>query len=288
VTAGPLVEPARAKVNLALHVVGRRDDGYHLLDSVVVFPPVADVVRATPAPDLTLEIAGPGAGALDGTPLSANLVLRAATALRERLPSRPGAALRLDKRLPVAAGIGGGSADAAAALRLLARLWGRDPADPVLREIALGLGADVPMCLSSSPVRARGVGEVLEPLAPLPGLGIVLVNPGVALATAEVFRCLMRRDNPPIPAPPPSDAAGFVAALAACRNDLEEPARAVSPAIDRVLAAIAASPGCRLARMSGSGATCFGLYDDPAAAGEAARVIGPAHPHWWVVAAPIS
>jgi 4-diphosphocytidyl-2-C-methyl-D-erythritol kinase len=281
VTAAGAVEPARAKVNLALHVTGRRNDGYHLLDSLVVFPPLGDVIRVEPAESLSLRLAGPGADALAGTPEADNLVMRAAVALRALAPGRPGAAITLEKALPVAAGLGGGSADAAAAIRALCRIWAIDPANPAVPGIALGLGADVPMCLASRPLRARGIGEALEPME-APPLGIVLANPGVAVPTADVFRRLARRDNPPIPAVPLPDARGFLAGIATLRNDLEAPARDVAPAVGETLDALAALAGCRLARMSGSGATCFGLFDDADAAAAAASELARRRPGWWV------
>ena len=181
-----LEETAPAKVNLFLHVVGRRSDGYHLLDSLAVFPAVGDALRATPAEVLSLALAGPFGGALQAEP--DNLVLRAARGLAELTGVRTGAYLTLAKTLPVASGIGGGSADAAAALRLLGRLWGVAPAAEALRALALRLGADVPVCLAGRPARMGGVGEVLSPAPALPAFGLVLINPGVAVATPEVFR----------------------------------------------------------------------------------------------------
>jgi 4-diphosphocytidyl-2-C-methyl-D-erythritol kinase len=272
-----LAETAPAKVNLALHVTGRRADGYHLLDSLVVFPRLGDRLEAEPARGLSLTLDGPfaiGLGAGDD-----NLVLRAAELLQ---PQGRGAALRLTKELPVAAGIGGGSADAAAALRLLARLWSV-PLPP--RAAVLALGADVPVCLAGRPARMSGIGEHLAPLR-LPPFWIVLANPGLPLPTGAVFAGLARTDNPPLPNPPAfADSGALVAWLAATRNDLEPPARALAPPVAVVLAALAAQPGCALARMSGSGATCFGLFAHAAPAREAAAAIARAEPAWWVAAA---
>jgi 4-diphosphocytidyl-2-C-methyl-D-erythritol kinase len=286
VTEAPQVdaEPAPSKVNLALHVIGRRADGYHLLDTIVVFPDIGDTVEARPAAALSLTVVGPAAAALADLDDASNLVMRAAAGLRALAPGRPGAAIRLVKRLPVASGIGGGSADAAATIRLLGRLWGLDVTTGEVAALALSLGADVPMCLASRPARARGIGEALDTLAHVPDLGIVLANPGVPVPTAAVFRALSTPHNPPIAALPPADADGFVRALAACRNDLEAPARTVAPAVGEARDALAGLPGCRLARMSGSGATCFALFDDGAAAREAAGRLAAARPHWWVAA----
>ncbi len=277
-TEPELVETARAKVNLALHVTGRRADGYHLLDSLVVFAGTGDVLTARVADALTLDIGGPrGAGLSTGPE---NLVLRAARAF----PAGRGAAVRLEKHLPVASGIGGGSADAAATLRLLARLWGVALPDPAA---VLALGADVPVCLAGQTARMSGIGETVAPLdAPLPRAWLVLANPGAELSTPAVFRTLERRDNPAMPdLPPLPDAMALAAFLHTCRNDLEPPARAVCPAIAPVLAALAAQPGCLIARMSGSGATCFGLFATRAQARAAAANLTRAEPGWWVRAA---
>lgn len=268
-------EDAPAKVNLALHVVGRRGDGYHLLDSLVVFPEVGDAVEVAPADTLTLSVEGPFAASLGAS----NLILDAARLLA---PER-GAALRLVKRLPVAAGIGGGSADAAAAVRLLARHWEL----PLPSEAALlALGADVPVCLIGRACRMQGIGEQVTPLA-VPGFWIVLANPGVPVETRAVFEALDCRDNPPMATPPAArDAAALFSWLRGQRNDLEAPAAAVAPAIAIVLAALRAQTGCALARMSGSGATCFGLFETEAAAADAAGVLAR-QPGWWVAAAPV-
>jgi len=264
---------APAKVNLYLHVTGRRADGYHLLDSLAVFPAVGDVVTAAAGDALSLAVAGPFGAVLADDP--DNLVLRAARALRRGAGA--GAALRLEKNLPVASGIGGGSADAAAALRVLAEFWGVDVALP---EIAARLGADVPVCLGRRAAVMGGVGEVLGAAPGLPAFGLVLVNPGVAVATPAVFRARTGAFSAPAALPAGwDDAAAMAADLARLRNDLEAPAMAVAPVIGEVLAALRAAPGVLLARMSGSGATCFGICQTAAAAEAAAAAL--ARPGWW-------
>ena len=284
--APPCAEAAPAKVNLFLHVTGRRADGYHLLDSLAVFAGAADRLEAEEAPALTLALAGSFAPELAGE--ADNLVLRAARALAAAAGVPARARLVLTKALPVASGLGGGSADAAAALRVLARLWrlgpegapGESTGAVDLAALAAGLGADVPVCLAGRPARMGGVGEALTPAPGLPRFGLALVNPGVPVATAEVFR---RRAGPfSAPASLPAawpDARAMAEDLAKLRNDLEPPARALCPPIDAVLAALASRPGCLLARMSGSGATCFGLFPDAAAAADAAAAL--ARPGWW-------
>lgn len=270
---------APAKINLWLHVTGRRPDGYRELDSLVAFADIGDRLTAAPAAGLSLSVTGPFADALaDGTD---NLVLKAARALAEHCGVPPNAALHLEKTLPVAAGIGGGSADAAAALRLCARLWQADIGADGLARLALGLGADVPACLAGRTVRMRGIGERLAPLDPAPAaVPAVLVNPGVPVSTGRVFDALAESFSPPA-----RDRGGELAARAAPnRNDLEAPAIALAPEIAQVLAALRAAPGLRLARMSGSGATCFGLFGGEAEAAAAARAIAAAHPSWWVAA----
>jgi len=272
-----LTETAPAKVNLFLHVLGRRADSYHLLDSLVVFADVGDELRAAQAEGLSLCLEGPFAAGLTRGP--DNLVLRAARSLAAEAGIAPRGRLTLRKNLPVASGIGGGSADAAAALRLLCRLWCVAPDAGVLARLAQGLGADVPVCLAGRASRMGGIGERLEPAPALPACGIALVNPGVAVATADVFRARRGAFSPPaeLPARWP-DAAVMAADLAKQRNDLEQPAMALQPVIAAVLAALAATPGCLLARMSGSGATCFGLY---ASADAAARAAAWLQPEWW-------
>ncbi|BAE53239.1 4-(cytidine 5'-diphospho)-2-C-methyl-D-erythritol kinase [Paramagnetospirillum magneticum] len=274
---------APAKVNLTLHVVGKRDDGYHLLDSLVVFAGIGDTLEFSPAETLSLEVTGPTASQI---PDGENIVLKAARLLAEATGVTKGAAIRLTKRLPVAAGIGGGSADAAAALKGLMRLWGVAPPAETLRRVALSIGADVPVCLAGTPMRMMGVGEVLEPAPTLPPAWLVLVNPLVPLHTPPVFKA---RTGPfsaadPLTAPP-RDAKGLAEALAARRNDLTPPAITIEPVVGEVLAAIAATADCLLPRMSGSGATCFGLYAEEAQARAAAAQLGAAHPAWWIAPA---
>jgi 4-diphosphocytidyl-2-C-methyl-D-erythritol kinase len=244
---------------------------------VAVFAGAADVVRASPDQDLSLAVDGPFAGPLRAEP--DNLVLRAARAVAETAGIAPAARLSLTKRLPVASGIGGGSADAAAALRLLARFWGIGGAVS-LPAIAARLGADVPVCLASRPARMSGIGEALAPAPALPRGGIVLLNPGAALPTAEVFRARGPGFSPPASLPAGwRSVAEMAEHLAQLRNDLEPAARALRPEINDVLAALAATSGCLLARMSGSGATCFGLFATEAAAARAADDLS--RPGWW-------
>jgi 4-diphosphocytidyl-2-C-methyl-D-erythritol kinase len=270
-------EFAPAKINLHLHVVGRRQDGYHLLDSLVVFAGVGDWLTVSPARDLSLMLSGPFAAGLATEP--DNLVLRAARGLADLVGLTPTGAIRLEKNLPVASGIGGGSADAAAALRLLCRFWA---VSPDLTQLAQSLGADVPVCLRSLPALMSGIGEILAPAPLLPEAGLVLVNPGVAVSTPAVFRARTRGFSPQAAFP----AAGWASAkalshtLAETNNDLEAPARSLTPAISEALAALADAPGCHIARMSGSGATCFGLFNDPRAARHAADTVR--RDGWWV------
>jgi 4-diphosphocytidyl-2-C-methyl-D-erythritol kinase len=274
-------ERAHAKVNLDLLITGRRADGYHQLDSLVVFVELADRLTFQHRRELTLELGGPFAACLESE--GDNLVLRAARALAAHLGRGPGARIVLDKQLPLAAGLGGGSADAAATLRGLGRLWQATLAPGELAAMALRLGADVPVCLASRPVRMRGIGEILEPVPGLPRLDLLLVNPGVPVATAAVFAGLGGRVPEAVPDQDrPLDRADLAGWLARRPNHLEAPARRLAPAIDEVLAALGAQPGCRLARLSGSGATCFGLFADPAGAAAAAAAIAAARPGWWV------
>lgn len=285
--AETIATAAPAKINLYLHVTGRRADGYHELDSLVAFADVGDRVEAVAAEQLSLHISGPFASALNvGVD---NLVMRAAEALRAHMGIGDGAALRLEKNLPVASGIGGGSADAAATIKVLARLWGMHPGRHDLSGLALGLalelGADVPVCLAGSATYMSGIGEVLEPVSGLPDLPAVLVNPGVAVSTPAVFAARQGGFSKPGRIdPPPGDIEGWIAALRARRNDLAAPAQTLTPEIGAVLAALEQTPGCGLARMSGSGATCFGLYGDAVDAAAAAAVIERARPDWWVSA----
>lgn len=263
-------EVAYAKVNLALHVREREADGYHRIETLFAFAEHGDRLRAEPADTLTLRVEGPFAAGLEGE--ADNLILRAARALAERFNVRAGAALTLEKNLPVASGIGGGSADAAAALRLLNRFWALDAMEADLLPLAAKLGADVPACLLSRTARGEGRGDVLSEtdVPRLTGTPLLLVNPGVPVSTAEVFRRWDGLDRGPLPAD-----------FAEARNDLETPAHEVAPVTGEVLHALT---GARLARMSGSGATCFALYSSEAERDSAAAVVAAAHPDWWRLA----
>jgi 4-diphosphocytidyl-2-C-methyl-D-erythritol kinase len=278
---------ARAKVNLYLHVVGKRDDGYHLLDSLIVFAQTGDDVRVAPADALTLTIDGPfGKGLETG---SGNLVMRAALGLAELTGTAKGAAIHLTKNLPLASGIGGGSADAAATLLALIDLWQVKPDRGALYQLAEKLGADVPICLDGRPAFVGGVGEDIEPVGMLPRTHILLVNPLVETPTPAVFKA--RRGGFSAVArwaTPPETLQDLATYLQGRRNDLTEPAIAVAPAVAEVLAAIAGTPNCLLARLSGSGATCFGLYPDAAAAATAQAAVLASHPKWWSVHAAIA
>ena len=282
------METARAKVNLWLHVLRRRPDGRHDLDSAVVFAEAGDTVAARPARGLRLAVAGPFAPALAGAG-EGNLALRAARALAAAVGGGRGAAVALEKRLPVAAGLGGGSADAAAVLRALARLWRVSPPPARLRALAAALGADVPACLAGAAARLVGAGDAPRRLAPPPRpLPLVLVNPGAALPTAAVFAALRPPFRAPEPMPPLALGGGparIARALARRHNDLEAPARHLAPAVGDALAALAATPRCLLARMSGSGATCFGLYPTMAHAEYAAAALRRrTGGQWWICA----
>jgi 4-diphosphocytidyl-2-C-methyl-D-erythritol kinase len=281
----PLVETAPAKVNLTLRVLGRRDDFYHEIESLVAFADSGDRLSFSRGGKLALTVRGPSAAqAGEGED---NLVLKAARELAERRPDIVLGAFRLDKRLPVAAGLGGGSADAGAALRLIAQANGLARDDPHLYAAARATGADVPVCLDPRARIMRGIGEVLSfPLA-LPPLPAVLVNPGVALATKAVFAAWRPAAGHPVvhdltAVAKLSSRDQLVHFLAAQSNDLEGPAIALAPAIAGVLTALRGLPGCKLARMSGSGATCFALFAAAAAAREAAKILRGEYPHWWV------
>jgi 4-diphosphocytidyl-2-C-methyl-D-erythritol kinase len=266
---------APAKVNLFLHVTGKRADGYHLLDSLAVFPAAGDQLILAPDDALSLTISGRFGASLTAEP--DNLVLRAARRLAAQAEIKPAGRLVLEKNLPVASGIGGGSADAAAALRLLTRQWNISANLP---EIALALGADVPVCLARRPVRMAGIGEILSPAPKLPAFGMLLVNPGIQVATSEVFRARHQAFSAAasLPASWP-DAASMAAGLAQLNNDLEAPAIGIAPGIASVLKALRALPGTLLARMSGSGATCFAIFATPSEAANAAAAIN--QPGWW-------
>ena len=269
----PIEDFAPAKINLTLHVTGRRDDGYHLLDSLVAFADIGDTVTVEPAADLSLTVDGPMAAGVPAD--SGNLVMRAA---RLMSPER-GARITLTKRLPSSSGIGGGSSDAAATLRALSRLWNLPVPDDVAR-----LGADVPVCMNPRAQRMRGIGETLAAVPALPDCALLLVNPGVSVATPAVFRALQDRENAPMPDGLPnwSTAQDMTAWLGEQRNDLQAAACAVLPQIASVLDALAETRPLFRA-MSGSGATCFALYA-PQAAADAERRLRAAHPDWWVAA----
>jgi 4-diphosphocytidyl-2-C-methyl-D-erythritol kinase len=273
--------PAPAKINLYLHVVGRLADGYHLLDSLIVFAGIGDTLTFAPAEGPSLAVDGPFAA---GVPAGEeNLVLKAARALAEAAHVHAGVAIRLTKRLPPASGLGGGSADAAATLRALKRLWDLRLDDATLAKIALALGADVPVCVQGRAAFVGGIGEAIAPAPPLPPCWVVLANPGVELKTPTVFQAR----SGPFSSParfdePPQSAAALAALLAERRNDLERPAMQLQPTVADALAALRACPGALIARMAGSGATCFALFDDPGRATEATFALARARPTWWV------
>lgn len=283
---------APAKVNLSLHVTGQRADGYHLLDTLVAFAPFGDQIGVGASAELSLAVDGPEAA---GVPVDhSNLVMRAASALCAAMGEPEQGALHLTKCLPSASGIGGGSSDAAAALRGVMALHGWQATVGPEGELLLGggkalnlaaLGADVPMCFDAGPARVRGIGEDVAPVS-LPPLPALLVNPRVEVSTPQIFKALATKDNPPMPADVPafSGAADCIAWLAAQRNDLEPPARTLAPEIGEVLAALQGLAGCRLARMSGSGATCFALFETLPEANSALAAIQASHPEWWAAA----
>lgn len=275
---------APAKINLYLHVIGRSGDGFHLLDSLVAFAGIHDTLTLGPGDGLSLAIDGPFAAELEAEP--DNLVLRAARALARMAGVSDGARLGLHKRLPPASGIGGGSADAAAALKGLMRLWNIQPDGRQLQELALALGADVPVCLNGLAAFVGGIGENITPAPALPAGSLVLVNPGVRLSTAAVFGARVEaggKDSKPGRFDyGPRDLAELVAILKVRRNDLAPAARRMAPVIGEVLAALEDCSGAMLARMSGSGATCFGLFADPGEAAAATLKLAREHPGWWV------
>jgi 4-diphosphocytidyl-2-C-methyl-D-erythritol kinase len=291
-----LNERARAKVNLTLHVLGRRADGYHDLESLVAFADCADGLTFSESSDFSLSLTGPRAA--DCGDLSDNLVARAARLLAERVPRLASGAFVLDKQLPAAAGIGGGSADAAATLRLLASANKIAADDPRLVAAAQAAGADVPVCLLSSACMMRGAGEKVAPMA-LPRLPCVLVNPGVPVPTQDVFAAIGLKPGDTFAPPsggvgsitwPPASArqAAWLEAIRSGRNDLEPVAVKIQPVIAEVISQLGAAQGCALSRMSGSGATCFGLFDSDASAQRAAASLKAAHPKWWVEASALS
>jgi 4-diphosphocytidyl-2-C-methyl-D-erythritol kinase len=276
-------EAAPAKVNLALHVTGRRPDGYHLIQTLAVFTALGDRIAVEEASADVFHLSG-----LHSHSLSANgdnLVIRARDLLREIAGAPcPPVAIALEKNLPVASGLGGGSSDAAATLKALMRHWRLSIPEKRLAEAALSLGADLPMCLAARPLLASGIGERLTPLPLLPAFDMVLVNPGVEVATPKVFSALESRDGSPLPqVPATGELTPWLDWLSATRNDLEPAAIRIAPAISETLEALRAA-GAAFARMSGSGATCFGLFEDAAAAQKAAEAIRAPRPGWFVAA----
>jgi 4-diphosphocytidyl-2-C-methyl-D-erythritol kinase len=278
---------ARAKINLYLHVVGKRADGFHLLDSLIVFAETGDDIRVAKAADLSLTIDGPfGAGLETGT---GNLVMRAALALRELTGTSQGAAIHLTKNLPLASGIGGGSADAAATLLALVDLWQVKPERIALYKLAEKLGADVPVCLDGRPSFVGGIGEDLKPAGILPDTHVLLVNPLVETPTPAVFKA--RRGDFSAAArwsQAPATVCDLASYLTSRSNDLTDPAIIVAPVVADVLKAIAGTEECLLARLSGSGATCFGLYETAASAEHARRQVVAQYPEWWATSAPLA
>ena len=286
-----LTRAAPAKINLALHVVGQRADGHHLLESLVTFADRGDRIGFASADADLFTVSGPFAPELpmDASAEGGNLVLKARDLLREELRSRnPAAAgpvhLHLEKNLPLASGIGGGSADAAATLLGLLELWGATIEPSRLDAMALTLGADVPMCLAGMSLFAKGIGEDITPLADLPSLPLVLVNPLVGVSTPVVFRTLANKTNPPLVLPQDMKTMDdWLSAMATMRNDLQPPAQQLQPVIGDVCQALTEA-GAILVRMSGSGATCFGIFDDGERAAATARTLSAAQPGWYVLA----
>ncbi len=273
-------ETAKAKINLDLRVCGRRDDGYHDLDSLVVFTDLGDELIFTQAASFSLVIEGPFAAGLGGE--QNNLVQGAALGLAEAFGRSPDVAVTLIKHLPISAGIGGGSADAAATLRGLVRLWDLPMAHVDLLTVARKLGADVPVCLASKPAGMTGIGDGLKPLSLPEPLWILLANPGTPVSTPCVFEALTTMSAARPAALDFEDAASFRQSLLDSINDLEAPAKGLVPLIDDVNRMIAQQAGCWLARMSGSGATCFGLFQDQASLAEASLSLKTARPDWWI------
>jgi len=275
---------AAAKINLYLHITGRRDDGFHLLDSLVAFASIHDTLSLTAAPDLSLEIDGPFADKLTAGP--DNLVLQAARGLARICAFEGGAHVQLTKRLPVASGIGGGSSDAAATLKGLMQLWDVQPDEQALQALALELGADVPVCLNGRAAFMGGIGEKISQAGALPLCSLVLVNPGVAISTPAVFKARAQGQSgfskPGRFDYAPEDVGELVSILQSRHNDLAQAAQGLCPEIGQVLAALDASQGALVARMSGSGATCFALFADPGDAAQATLDLARKHPEWWV------
>ncbi len=276
---GVIAVEAPAKVNLYLHVTGRRSNGYHELDTLMVFTEMADRLTVTPSDSLSLAVEGPFAGNLPADS-EGNLVMKAARTLADAAGVEPTGRMVLTKNLPVSAGLGSGSSDAAAALKALMRYW-RIPEGAVdLPAIGLGIGSDIPGCLAARSIFVSGTGDRIEPTPPLPPVDILLVNPGVQLSTKAVFEARKGGFSPEARfRKAPRDVRALADLMEERTNDLTDPATRLSPIIDEVLAAIGAAPGCRLARMSGSGATCFGLFDDAETAIRAKGQLQRAN--WW-------
>ncbi len=287
ITLNEIRVAAPAKLNLYLHVTDRRADGYHELDSLVCFADIHDTIIVRPSDQLTFHISGPYGDLLQesagATGLPENLVIRAARRLAELTGRVPHVHLELIKRLPIASGIGGGSADAAATLKALCRLWGITPSPAELHTLAQKLGADVPVCLAGKSAYMGGIGEVLESVPPLPKLGLILINPGIPLETPPVFKARTGPFSHPARfSAAPKTPEEFINLLHARHNDLMPPAIRLAPVIATVLEELKVTTKCLLARMSGSGATCFGLYRNISEAETAAKALKSSHPQWWV------
>jgi 4-diphosphocytidyl-2-C-methyl-D-erythritol kinase len=280
----PLHAFAPAKLNLYLHITGRRADGYHLLDSLVVFTDIGDSLRLEESEEFIFEIEGPKADSLAAENPNDNLAVRAVQALANELQRPPNIKLTLIKNLPIASGIGGGSSDAAAALRLLAGYWGVPPSDQRLYSIAASLGQDIPCCLDSATCYFRDIGNITDPGPELPHTSIVLVNPNKALPTPDVYKArtgaftrAARFDRDP------QNTIELAGMLHERSNVLTDAASRIMPEIADILVALSATPNCQMARMSGSGATCYGLYANRSDSKQAAAHLFKAHPEWWVV-----
>lgn len=275
---------APAKVNLSLHVTGRRDDGYHLLDSLVVFTEFGDRLTIARGDDASLSLSGPYASCIHDTPADDNLALRAARAMAQHFHQSGGWRVALEKHIPVGAGLGGGSADAGAVIRTLAAQWHRLVDEAAIQLLALSLGADVPACIHSRSLYMRGIGEQITPAPGLPQLALLLVNHGESLATGQVFAALNGERTSPLPVWQGGGFDDFIAYLSHCRNDLQEAAIGLCPTVAHVLACLERLPQCRLARMSGSGATCFGIFETLGQAQQAAQQLAQEKPAWWNIA----
>lgn len=276
---------APAKVNLYLHIIGKRPDNYHLLDSLIAFADISDTIDVTAAPDITVTVKGEYAHLLSAHD---NIVMKAALAMQKHFKIKTGAAIILHKDIPVGAGLGGGSADAAATIRLLLRLWKINAPQNDLLSIALSLGADVPACLQSIPLYLNGIGDITEPAPKLPKLHILLVNPSKPLLTKDVFTEHRKGFSKPAARPKDflsrNDLTNF---LERTRNDLQDTAITLMPEIATVLSELKANEECMIARMSGSGATCFGLFGKRMAMENFALQLSNNHPDWWVRSANI-